>query len=62
MHGYTPSKEDYLKRLRRIEGRVRGLPKMVEDGKYCMDTLTQVWAATSRSTRSASRPTRSPAW
>ena len=46
MHGYTPSKEDYLKRLRRIEGQVRGLQKMVEDDKYCIDILTQVSAAT----------------
>ncbi len=46
MHGYTPGKEDYLKRLRRIEGQVRGLAKMVEDDKYCIDILTQVSAAT----------------
>ena len=46
MHGYTPSKDDYLKRLRRIEGQVRGLQKMVEDDKYCIDILTQVSAAT----------------
>jgi DNA-binding FrmR family transcriptional regulator len=46
VHGYTPSKDDYLKRLRRIEGQVRGLQKMVEDDKYCIDILTQVSAAT----------------
>jgi len=46
VHGYTPDKEDYLKRLRRIEGQVRGLAKMVEDDKYCIDILTQVSAAT----------------
>ena len=46
MHGYTPSKDDYLRRLRRIEGQVRGLQKMVEDDKYCIDILTQVSAAT----------------
>ena len=46
MHGYTPNKDDYLKRLRRIEGQVRGLQKMVEDDKYCIDILTQVSAAT----------------
>ena len=45
MHGYTPSKDEYLKRLRRIEGQVRGLQKMVEDDKYCIDILTQVSAA-----------------
>jgi DNA-binding FrmR family transcriptional regulator len=46
VHGYTPGKDDYLKRLRRIEGQVRGLQKMVEDDKYCIDILTQVSAAT----------------
>ena len=46
MHGYTPDKDEYLKRLRRIEGQVRGLQKMVEDDKYCIDILTQVSAAT----------------
>ncbi len=46
MYGYTPKKEDYLKRLRRIEGQVRGLQKMVEEDKYCIDILTQVSAAT----------------
>jgi len=46
MHGYTPNKSDYLKRLRRIEGQVRGIAKMVEDDKYCIDVLTQVSAAT----------------
>ena len=46
MHGYTPGKDDYLRRLRRVEGQVRGLEKMVEDDKYCIDILTQVSAAT----------------
>jgi DNA-binding FrmR family transcriptional regulator len=46
LHGYTPSRDEYLKRLRRIEGQVRGLKKMVEDDKYCIDILTQVSAAT----------------
>jgi CsoR family transcriptional regulator, copper-sensing transcriptional repressor len=46
VHGYTPNKDEYLKRLRRIEGQVRGLEKMVEDDKYCIDILTQVSAAT----------------
>ncbi|MGI8614390.1 MAG: metal-sensitive transcriptional regulator [Nocardioidaceae bacterium] len=46
MNGYTANKDDYLKRLRRIEGQVRGLQKMVEDDKYCIDILTQVSAAT----------------
>ncbi len=46
MYGYTPSKDDYLKRLRRIEGQVRGLQRMVEEDKYCIDILTQVSAVT----------------
>jgi CsoR family transcriptional regulator, copper-sensing transcriptional repressor len=46
VYGYTPDKEDYLKRLRRIEGQVRGLARMVEDDKYCIDILTQVSATT----------------
>jgi DNA-binding FrmR family transcriptional regulator len=46
MHGYTPDKDDYLRRLRRIEGQVRGLQKMVADDKYCIDILTQVSATT----------------
>ena len=46
MYGYTSDKEEYLKRLRRIEGQVRGLQRMVEEDKYCIDILTQVSAAT----------------
>jgi DNA-binding FrmR family transcriptional regulator len=46
MHGYTQDKDAYLKRLRRIEGQVRGIAKMVEGDKYCIDILTQVSAAT----------------
>ena len=46
MYGYTQDKEEYLTRLRRIEGQVRGLQRMVGDGKYCIDILTQVSAAT----------------
>ena len=45
-HGYIGHKEDLLKRLRRAEGQVRGLQRMVEDDKYCIDILTQVSAAT----------------
>ena len=45
--GYGEAKEDYLRRLRRIEGQARGLQKMVEDDKYCIDILTQVSAMTS---------------
>jgi CsoR family transcriptional regulator, copper-sensing transcriptional repressor len=46
MHGYTPDKEQYLQRLRRIEGQVRGLQKMIDEDKYCIDILTQVSAVT----------------
>ena len=46
VYGYTPDKEAYLMRLRRIEGQVRGLQKMVEEDKYCIDILTQVSATT----------------
>lgn len=46
MHGYTAKKEDHLKRLRRIEGQVRGLQRMLEEDKYCIDVLTQVSAST----------------
>src|SRR5579875_951036 len=46
MRGYTQDKEAYLKRLRRIEGQVRGLQRMVENDTYCIDILTQVSAVT----------------
>jgi CsoR family transcriptional regulator, copper-sensing transcriptional repressor len=46
MHGYTGDKDAYLKRLRRIEGQVRGLQRMVENDEYCIDVLTQISAAT----------------
>lgn len=44
--GYLTSKDDYLKRLRRIEGQVGGLARMVADERYCIDILTQVSATT----------------
>jgi CsoR family transcriptional regulator, copper-sensing transcriptional repressor len=46
MRGYTQEKDDYLKRLRRIEGQIRGIARMVEQDGYCIDVLTQVSAAT----------------
>ena len=46
MAGYTTKKDDHPKRLRRIEGQVRGLQRMVEGDEYCIDVLTQVSAAT----------------
>ncbi len=47
-HSYlhNNTKDDYLKRLRRIEGQARGLQRMVEEEKYCIDILTQVSAMT----------------
>ena len=45
-HGYIGNKDDYLKRLRRIEGQVRGLQRMVDEEQYCIDILTQVSAVT----------------
>jgi DNA-binding FrmR family transcriptional regulator len=45
-HGYISSKDDYLKRLRRIEGQARGLQRMVDEDQYCIDILTQVSAMT----------------
>ncbi|GII04349.1 metal-sensitive transcriptional regulator [Planobispora takensis] len=45
MAGYSHDKQDHLKRLRRIEGQVRGLQRMVDEDKYCIDILTQVSAA-----------------
>jgi CsoR family transcriptional regulator, copper-sensing transcriptional repressor len=46
MYGYSENKDAYLKRLRRIEGQIRGLQRMIEEDKYCIDILTQVSAAT----------------
>ncbi len=46
VNGYSSGKDDYLKRLRRIEGQIRGLQRMVEDDRYCIDVLTQVSSAT----------------
>lgn len=46
MVGYSEDKEAVLKRLRRIEGQVRGITRMVEEDTYCIDVLTQVSAAT----------------
>jgi DNA-binding FrmR family transcriptional regulator len=43
--GYVDRKDDHLKRLRRIEGQIRGLQRMVEEEQYCIDVLTQISAA-----------------
>ena len=47
VHGYSPQKENYAKRLRRIEGQVRGIAKMIDEDKYCIDVLTQISAVNS---------------
>ncbi len=44
MRGYTENKEAVLKRLRRVEGQVRGVERMVEEDRYCIDVVTQVTA------------------
>lgn len=46
VHGYTSDKDAYLARLRRVEGQVRGLQRMVDEDAYCIDVLTQVSAVT----------------
>ncbi|ACC39872.1 hypothetical protein NJB18091_01120 [Mycobacterium marinum] len=46
-YGYVAHKDNYAKRLRRIEGQVRGIAKMIDDDKYCIDVLTQISAASS---------------
>jgi CsoR family transcriptional regulator, copper-sensing transcriptional repressor len=46
MRGYTHNKDDHQRRLRRIEGQIRGLQRMVDNDEYCIDILTQISAAT----------------
>ncbi|KQH79973.1 CopY family transcriptional regulator [Mycobacterium gordonae] len=46
-NGYAANKDSYAKRLRRIEGQVRGIAKMIDEDKYCIDILTQISAASS---------------
>lgn len=46
MAGYSGTKEDYMRRLRRIEGQVRGISRMVNEDTYCIDVLTQISAVT----------------
>ena len=47
MHGYYPNKDDVLARLKRIEGQIRGVTRMVEADKYCIDILDQISAVDS---------------
>jgi DNA-binding FrmR family transcriptional regulator len=44
--GYMSRKDDYLKRMRRIEGQVKGIERMISEEQYCIDILTQVSAVT----------------
>ncbi|MBJ7354049.1 MAG: metal-sensitive transcriptional regulator [Thermoleophilaceae bacterium] len=44
-HGYSGHKDQITKRLRRVEGQVRGIEKMVDEDRYCIDVLTQISAA-----------------
>jgi DNA-binding FrmR family transcriptional regulator len=46
MAGYEMNKDELLRRLRRVEGQVRGLQQMVDQDRYCIDVLTQISAAT----------------
>jgi len=46
-HGYISDKKRYLARLKRIEGQVRGVQRMIDDEKYCIDILTQISALNS---------------
>jgi len=46
MHGYSIDKDDYLVRLRKIEGQVRGLQRMIDDDTYCIDIITQIASVT----------------
>jgi len=52
--GYTATKDQLLDRLARVEGQVRGITRMVEDDRYCIDVLTQIGAVQAHSTRSPS--------
>jgi DNA-binding FrmR family transcriptional regulator len=45
--GYSQEKDDYTKRMRRIEGQVRGIARMIDESKYCIDILTQISAVSS---------------
>ena len=46
-HGYISNKDNYLTRLRRIEGQARGIARMIDEEQYCIDILTQISALTS---------------
>lgn len=46
-YGYSANKDGYAKRMRKIEGQIRGIAKMIDEDKYCIDILTQISAASS---------------
>ena len=46
MRGYSIARDDYIRRLRRIEGQVRGLQRMIDEDEYCVDVLTQLASVT----------------
>ena len=46
MRGYTLHRDDYARRLARIEGQVRGLARMIDEDQYCIDVLTQIASVT----------------
>jgi CsoR family transcriptional regulator, copper-sensing transcriptional repressor len=46
VHGYTERRDELQTRLRRIEGQIRGLQRMLDDDRYCIDVLTQISSAT----------------
>lgn len=46
MPGYSIERDDYIRRLRRIEGQVRGLQRLIEEDQYCIDVLTQISSVT----------------
>lgn len=56
--GYTARKDEVLTRLRRVEGQIRGLERMVEEDRYCTDVVTQVTAAQAALDRVALEPLR----
>jgi len=47
VRGYSMDKDNYLRRLKRVEGQVRGLQRMIDEDTYCIDVLTQISAVTS---------------
>lgn len=55
MHPYSDSKEDLIRRLKKIEGQVKGIQRMIENDKYCVDVLVQVAAVRAAMTKVGTR-------